>query len=1005
MSINKAIVAAALLTATTTVEAQNVNAKANIDPVTINHTGIRYWLNFNSPERYLNNPKLLEADVNRHIVNYQLSNQRLLVNKKSQWQSSPRLNERKGNLVSALASNTSVKVLAVLIDFPDLSHNAPGFSSDATDMYYNQYTKAHYQQMLFSTSGFEGPAGQSLQAVRQYYAKESGDSFDFNGEIVDWVRAEHNAKYYGENTDDASDKEVENLVIEAVTKAVANGTKLDQFDQDNNGVVDHLLIFHASIGEEAGGGLLGEDAIWSHSYSLVNINNGQPYPIPGSNIKVANYTIQPIDASPGVVAHEFGHDLGLDDEYDLKGAIYGAPVQYWSIMGSGTWVGEIRGSEPTGFSPLAREQLQASIGGNWINQQTVALQTLTQSPMNVSLAPATEHQQGTNQLKITLPPLTKEFKPPYAGEHLYYSGNDSNRSASLSFDINLPQSNALSLTMQAQWAIELDYDYVQLLVNGVAIANDFTKSASPKIPGITNFISSTSPKDQWQLLSYDLSAFTGQRVNVELRYVTDAAINEFGLVVDDITITSSGSQIFYDGAESDPLVTLNQFQKITKDLPQRPINYYIQYRSLIGVDSGLKRRRYEPGALLWLRDENFDNNNVSEHPGNGFIQVVDADQHLIGNQNTSVQLRDAAFGLQPQQHYQSDVHLEANPLFNDNLDYSSPDLPEAGVILPRFNFQVAVLAQTDTSIELALSQTPMALNASFNHEITGQAVTFTPTIRHGSAPYQYLWQFGDGATSTAPTPTHQYARIGRYDVSLTVTDAAGDAVESGQSVVVAPKLTAGHQIIDNGLNQEFSVSITAGVAPFELTLTFGDGHKVSELVPQLSTVSFAHEYQLSAEYSMQVSITDALGQTFISENKVSVKSDLAATFSTQINALTANFSANVTGGAGETMLTWDFGDGNTSSQPSPTYTYARAGTYTVSLTLTDESQLTLNVSQSVNVSQENAPAAKAGDSNSSGGSASFLLLLLSARFLWRWRNWDGIGELSSANFISAGKHR
>jgi len=47
-----------------------------------------------------------------------------------------------------------------------------------------------------------------------------------------------------------------------------------------------------------------------------------------------------------------------------------------------------------------------------------------------------------------------------------------------------------------------------------------------------------------------------------------------------------------------------------------------------------------------------------------------------------------------------------------------------------------------------------------------------PTIT-GTAPFTYLWDFGDGNTSTLSTPTHNYAIAGHYAICLTVTDANG----------------------------------------------------------------------------------------------------------------------------------------------------------------------------------------------------------------------------------------
>jgi len=47
-----------------------------------------------------------------------------------------------------------------------------------------------------------------------------------------------------------------------------------------------------------------------------------------------------------------------------------------------------------------------------------------------------------------------------------------------------------------------------------------------------------------------------------------------------------------------------------------------------------------------------------------------------------------------------------------------------------------------------------------------------PTI-NGTAPFTYLWNFGDGNTSTLSTPTHNYAAAGHYAICLTITDAKG----------------------------------------------------------------------------------------------------------------------------------------------------------------------------------------------------------------------------------------
>lgn len=53
--------------------------------------------------------------------------------------------------------------------------------------------------------------------------------------------------------------------------------------------------------------------------------------------------------------------------------------------------------------------------------------------------------------------------------------------------------------------------------------------------------------------------------------------------------------------------------------------------------------------------------------------------------------------------------------------------------------------------------------APFNVQFTSQSTGAT----------RYLWTFGDGSTSTAPSPPHTYNNYGRYDVSLRVENTAG----------------------------------------------------------------------------------------------------------------------------------------------------------------------------------------------------------------------------------------
>ncbi|MBN2734281.1 MAG: PKD domain-containing protein [Methanomicrobiaceae archaeon] len=56
------------------------------------------------------------------------------------------------------------------------------------------------------------------------------------------------------------------------------------------------------------------------------------------------------------------------------------------------------------------------------------------------------------------------------------------------------------------------------------------------------------------------------------------------------------------------------------------------------------------------------------------------------------------------------------------------------------------------------------------------SVTFTDLST--GTPTSWLWDFGDGGTSTLQNPVHVYSARGRYTVSLTVSNAYGNDIET-----------------------------------------------------------------------------------------------------------------------------------------------------------------------------------------------------------------------------------
>ena len=128
----------------------------------------------------------------------------------------------------------SDNVLVLLVEFPDFPHNSiqPGES----DMYYQDYVKEHYQNMIFGENGYKGPNGENLISMKQFYEEQSDGAYTVNGKVAGWYMASKNAAEYGGNypTEDDSDVNARGLVKEALTAAAADpSVNLAEYDQED----------------------------------------------------------------------------------------------------------------------------------------------------------------------------------------------------------------------------------------------------------------------------------------------------------------------------------------------------------------------------------------------------------------------------------------------------------------------------------------------------------------------------------------------------------------------------------------------------------------------------------------------------------------------------------------------------------------------------------------------------------------------------------------------------
>ncbi|MFC4800061.1 immune inhibitor A domain-containing protein [Neobacillus sp. GCM10023253] len=634
------------------------------------------------------------------------------------------------------------KVLVLAIDFPDYAKSS--ITKDETDMWYEDYTHDHFQNMIFGKDGYEGPNGEKLVSMKQYYEQQSGGSYTVDGTVAGWYTADHPASYYGGNYPDenGSDIRPRTLIYEALKKAGADPnidlSEYDVWDRDDydgdgvynepDGIIDHLMVLHAGVGEEAGGGSLGGDAIWSHRSNLGGLvavpggtSNSDRF---GGLLGAYDYTIEPEDGAAGVFAHEFGHDLGLPDEYDTVYSGAGEAIAYWSIMASGSWAGDIPGTEPSGFSPFAKEMLQNLHGGNWLSGTTLKADSITKEGTTVLLDEGVTKGTNNDAVRIDLPKKVTTLNTPKEGKYEYYGGKGDEVDHKMITTVDLTGKASATLDFDAWYNIEKDWDYamVQVSTNGgktwKSLSSGLTSTTlDPNgYPAIKeNLPGYTGSSNGWVHETIDLSEFAGKEIKLQFRSMTDWATNLDGFFVDNVKVTSNGTQLLFDGAEEESLkFTLDGFVKHDGKFTSNHY-YLLEWRSHNGVDAGLAHLRrgaslmsYDPGLVVWYVDESQDNNWTGVHPGDGFLGVVDADQHALSWSDKTVsssryQLHDAAFGLSktekmflnyPSQFTLTDNFTQRNPLFDDKSDYSNPGLVDAGRNVPNYGLKFRVVGES-----------------------------------------------------------------------------------------------------------------------------------------------------------------------------------------------------------------------------------------------------------------------------------------------------------------------
>jgi hypothetical protein len=184
----------------------------------------------------------------------------------------------------------------------------------------------------------------------------------------------------------------------------------------------------------------------------------------------------------------------------------------------------------------------------------------TESIRNCEPGPETRdvHQYGVDYIHIECPGnAILKFEgsvqvpvlpvDPYSGSYAFWSnkGDESDMTLTRTFDFT-DHSGPITLAYRTWYDIEEDFDYVYLeaSTDGENWQIISTPSGTAEDPTGNNYgwgyngLSGSGP--EWIQDEVDLSEFAGQEVQLRFEYITDAAVNGEGFLLDDISIPEIG---------------------------------------------------------------------------------------------------------------------------------------------------------------------------------------------------------------------------------------------------------------------------------------------------------------------------------------------------------------------------------------------------------------------------------------------------------------------------------
>jgi PKD repeat protein len=361
-----------------------------------------------------------------------------------------------------------------------------------------------------------------------------------------------------------------------------------------------------------------------------------------------------------------------------------------------------------------------------------------------------------------------------------------------------------------------------------------------------------------------------------------------------------------------------------------PTSYFWDFGD--GVTSSARNPRHtyaKPGfylVILSIWDENSD---CSDHTAE-FIQVGSVDCRAAFEFNVDAGTRMVEFMNQSK-----GTGLEYYWDFDDGT-FSNETNPTHHFVRPGLYF-VSLTVINDLGLCMDFVFEPIQVGtvdcaARFSYFIDSSTnVAYFKPEAMGDAT-AYLWFFGDGSISTSRETRHRFIQPGFYTVGLNTYDALNDCMDYWEDVILIGSAgldcRADFGYVSDPLKRTIKFGDRSKGNIMEYIWDFGDGSTSTQQNP-------THTYAEGGYYLVCLTVVNSYGipNTYCDFAPLATSDDERCFaqffYSVDSASKTVEFFQESHGNPDE--FTWDFGDGNASSEENPSHVYSEADYYLVSL--------------------------------------------------------------------------